>query len=536
MGAVWRAHDELLGVEVALKEVTLGDHLNEAERAERVTRAMREARSAARLRSNPHVVTVHDAVEHGGLPWIVMELVASVSLHDAVMTRGPLPPAEAARVGLAMLGALSSAHALGVLHRDVKPSNILLADDGRVLLTDFGIATHEADSTLTRTGYVGTPRYMAPERLDGGPASPATDLFALGGTLYFAVEGRPPFMRDTAAATIGAIMFIQPDPPERAGPLTEVVMGLLEKRPEDRLDAVRARARLEAVAAGFLPPPVPRPAGPTVSPAGSRAAPWTASGAAGGSALDGAGAGTRRGGDVTGLDVLAGTGGTGTAVRTRERRRRLMPLIAGAAALVVLAVVVGVVALAGSGSSASAGGPGAPTAAPTQGSVAAAGNLGSGDGSDAAGAPSGGLSTPVASGGAGSGGVGSGGAATGGPGTGRAGTARAGALPVAAGFVGAWHGTVHQGTTSYEARVVLRRGAVGTVVGTSDYPTLGCRSQLRLTAATRTTLTLQEQLTRNDGVCVESAVEIDLRAAGKLRYSYAAGLLWSAGEATLSRD
>ncbi|MGF7236524.1 MAG: serine/threonine-protein kinase, partial [Frankia sp.] len=300
MGAVWRAQDELLGVEVALKEVTLGAGLTEEDRTDRITRAMREARSAARLRSNPHVVTVHDAVEHDGLPWIVMEFVASVSLHDAVRDHGPLPHVDVAKIGLAMLDALKSAHSLGVLHRDVKPSNILLAEDGRVLLTDFGIATQETDATLTRTGYVGTPRYMAPERLDGRPATPATDLFALGGTLYFAVEGRPPFQRDSAAATIGAIMFVNPDASALAGPLAPVLFGLLAKQAGDRPSAAAVSAQLSAVAAGAAPPPLRPAASGSRGPAGPE-----------GSARPGASAGS---GVSAGWDAPAGSGPRGGPV------------------------------------------------------------------------------------------------------------------------------------------------------------------------------------------------------------------------------
>ncbi len=522
MGAVWRAQDELLGVEVALKEVTLGDDLTEGDRTDRITRAMREARSAARLRSNPHVVTVHDAVEHGGLPWIVMELVASVSLHDAVRDRGPLPAPEVAHIGLAVLDALAAAHALGVRHRDVKPSNILLADDGRVLLTDFGIATHEADSTLTRTGYVGTPRYMAPERLDGRPATPATDLFALGGTLYFAVEGRPPFLRDSAAATIGAIMFVDPDAAVRAGPLGPVLSALLAKPAEDRPSVGAVQMQLAAVAAGSAPPPLQRAAtasagGPTVV-AGAGYGPRTPPGPYSGDRVSRDRVASDR---VSGGSVPPPPGppDRAPAVTADQPAAGRSPArtagFAAAAVLAAAAVVVAVLLLRPS----SGNGPG-----PAGGPAGPAGPVG--QAVTAAPASAVGTTSDGTTGGLSSDGAAQRSRAATGPGT---------RATVVAAFVGTWRGTVHQGDTSYDATVVLRRGAVNTVVGTSDYPSLQCRSQLTLLAATRARLDLEEKLVTNAGLCTESALEIDLRPDGTLRYSYPSGPLWSAGEATLRR-
>ncbi|MFD2353391.1 serine/threonine-protein kinase [Nonomuraea ferruginea] len=180
MGVVWRAYDELLDRTVAIKEVRYSG-VGERQRAELNRRTIREARAAGRL-DHPSVVVIHDVVEEDGRPWIVMQLVRSRSLAEAIRADGPLPVARAAAIGARVLDALRAAHATGVLHRDVKPENVLLADDGRVVLTDFGIATMESEAGLTATGsLVGTPAYMPPERLNGEPARPESDLWSLGG-------------------------------------------------------------------------------------------------------------------------------------------------------------------------------------------------------------------------------------------------------------------------------------------------------------------------------------------------------------------
>ncbi|WP_163550626.1 serine/threonine-protein kinase, partial [Candidatus Frankia nodulisporulans] len=235
MGTVWRAFDCVLETEAALKEIELAGGVAGSERADRVERAMREARHAAKLRGHPHVVTILDVVLENGLPWIVMELVPSRSLFEVVRDDGPLPPAQVARVGLAVLDALVAARDHGIVHRDVKPSNVLIGTDGRTVLTDFGIATGDGDPTLTVTGVLGTPLYMAPERLNNFPATFDADLFSLGGTLYFAVEGRPPFERDSFGAMLAAIVLHPPAPAPHAGPLAEVLDGLLEKDPQRRI-------------------------------------------------------------------------------------------------------------------------------------------------------------------------------------------------------------------------------------------------------------------------------------------------------------
>jgi hypothetical protein len=241
MGTVWRAFDQLLDAEVALKEIEFAGGVSEDELADRVERALREARHATKLRSHPHVVTILDVVLENGLPWIVMELVPSRSLFDVVREDGPLPPAEVARIGLAMVDALAAAADFGILHRDVKPSNVLMAHDGRIVLTDFGIATSEADPRLTVTGVIGTPLYMAPERLNNRPATLESDLFSLGGTLYFAIEGRAPFARESFSAMLAAIVLLPAPAPERAGAIAGALMGLLEKDPAVRLGPDAAR-------------------------------------------------------------------------------------------------------------------------------------------------------------------------------------------------------------------------------------------------------------------------------------------------------
>ncbi|WP_440084018.1 serine/threonine-protein kinase [Streptosporangium sp. LJ11] len=255
MGVVWRARDELLHREVAIKEVKLDPNLPEAQRAEARERTLREARAAARL-GHPSIVAVHDVVAQDGRPWIVMDLVDGRSLEQAVQAEGPLPPRRVAMIGLAVLDALALAHSRGIVHRDVKPANIMLARNGGVLLTDFGIATVEGDVQLTSPdALVGSPAYMAPERLRGGDG-PATDLWSLGATLYTAVEGRSPFRRDTSAATIGAILTQEAPPPRRAGDLAPVLVAALAKDPRQRPGEAGLRAALRQISQGLPAEPL----------------------------------------------------------------------------------------------------------------------------------------------------------------------------------------------------------------------------------------------------------------------------------------
>ncbi|MFJ8858294.1 protein kinase [Streptomyces sp. NPDC102451] len=234
MGKVWRAQDEVLHRTVAVKELTAGLYVAEADRAVLHARTQKEARAAARI-THPGVVTVHDVIEYDNRPWIVMQYVDGPSLADATKESGEVEPREAARIGLHVLGALRAAHAAGVLHRDVKPANVLLARDGQVLLTDFGIAAIEGDSTITRTGeLVGSIDYLAPERVRGGDPGPASDLWSLGATLYTAVEGSSPFRRTSPISTMQAVVTEEPPPPLHGGALAPVIIALLRKDPADR--------------------------------------------------------------------------------------------------------------------------------------------------------------------------------------------------------------------------------------------------------------------------------------------------------------
>ncbi|MEU9497263.1 serine/threonine-protein kinase [Streptomyces sp. NPDC048196] len=255
MGTVWRAEDEVLGRQVAVKKLHVPPHLHDDEVHTLHERTRREARSAARI-THPHVIVVHDVVDDEGLPCIVMEYVPSVTLSDLLKRQGALPPREAARIGSAMAGALRAAHDAGVLHRDVKPANVLLAHDGRIVLTDFGIAVVSGTPSLTRTGeLVGSIQYLAPERLRSsmGEPGPASDLWSLGATLYQAVDGRPPFLRDTAIETAYAIATADHPRPRGAGALAPVIEGLLVKDPARRMDGSEARRLLEQVAGGQAP-------------------------------------------------------------------------------------------------------------------------------------------------------------------------------------------------------------------------------------------------------------------------------------------
>ncbi|GGO70090.1 serine/threonine-protein kinase [Nonomuraea cavernae] len=248
MGRVWLAHDELLERDVAVKEVTLPAGLDAAERAEAYERVLREARTAARVR-HPGVVALHDVISEDGRPWLVMEVLYGRSLKEAVEEEGPLPVGRVAAIGGEVLAALAFVHEAGVLHRDVKPANIFLHEDGRAVLTDFGIATIEGQVTITAEGVlVGSPGYMAPERLHGEPDGPASDLWSLGATLYSAVEGVPPYSGDMPTAVLAAVLTEQRRPPVLSGPLAPVLMGLLERRPEDRPDAATAGAMLAEIA------------------------------------------------------------------------------------------------------------------------------------------------------------------------------------------------------------------------------------------------------------------------------------------------
>ncbi|GHD48438.1 serine/threonine-protein kinase [Streptomyces galbus] len=268
MGTVWRAHDELVDREVAVKQPRLPGEPGDESHRRAAHRLYREARAAARV-DHPSAVSIHDVVveeaEGEGvdpavgaagldvLPWIVMELVRGESLQE-LLRRGPLAPPEAARIGLAVLGALRAAHAVGIVHRDVKPANVLLGAHGRVVLTDFGIAHVQGEDSLTATGeFVGSLEFVAPERMSGRIAGPASDLWSLGVLLYAAVEGWSPFRRTSLESTLAAILAADAPEPHQAGALGPLLTRLLVKDPAGRPDAEEAEAVLRAVADGTHP-------------------------------------------------------------------------------------------------------------------------------------------------------------------------------------------------------------------------------------------------------------------------------------------
>ncbi|MEU8246189.1 serine/threonine-protein kinase [Nonomuraea sp. NPDC048916] len=266
-GTVWRAHDELLRREVAVKEVRLppGEDQGQA-----LVDTLREARAAAAL-SHPSIITVHDVISEDGQPWIIMDLLAGRSLGDLVRQHGPLPPGQVATVGLRVLDALEAAHRRGILHRDVKPGNIMITDAGEVVLTDFGIAAHTGDvpAANAAAGHVpGSPGYIAPEHLRAEQAGPAADLWSLAAALYLAAEGRPPFDRDSTMAIIAAVLTQPPPPPVKAGPLGGLLLAMLDKNPAARPHPHAVAAHLRALAA---PLPVrPREAAPATVPVRAR--------------------------------------------------------------------------------------------------------------------------------------------------------------------------------------------------------------------------------------------------------------------------
>lgn len=278
VGAVWSALDRQLDREVAVKEVPFPAYLPEAELEAVRQRVRREARAAARL-SHPGVVAVYDIVQTDYAAFLVMELVRAPTLAALVADGGPLDPARAARVGLQILDALEVAHAAGIVHRDVKPGNVMVRDLDRVALADFGIARLVDDPGLTRTGtVVGSPSYMAPEQARGDDIGPGVDLWGLGATLYYAVEGRPPFARGDALPTLAAVVGDDPDPVERAGALAPVLTALLEKDPRQRITAGEVRPLLDEVARGAPPreatlvgvPAAAAPLPPVTAPTGGR--------------------------------------------------------------------------------------------------------------------------------------------------------------------------------------------------------------------------------------------------------------------------
>ncbi|WP_037912457.1 serine/threonine-protein kinase [Actinacidiphila yeochonensis] len=333
MGTVWRAVDETLGRRVAVKELRLTGDVDDNEKQRMITRTLREAKATARIR-NTGAITVYDVVREDDRPWIVMELIEGRSLADVVQDDGPVTPRRAAEIGLVILDVLKAAHAEGILHRDVKPSNVLLAGDGpggRVVLGDFGIAQIDGDPSVTSTGMlVGAPSYISPERARGQKPGPPADMWSLGALLYAAVEGHPPYDKNSAIATLTAVMTEPVGPMPNAGPLAEVITGLLVKDPERRLDEPGARRLLSALLAA---PEAPAAGGATAALAPSAGPEDRAALTTGPSAPRDADSGTA--GATAAAAPSGGTSGAAgpslDAVRAREALRSLRNASAGPA-------------------------------------------------------------------------------------------------------------------------------------------------------------------------------------------------------------
>lgn len=336
---VFRAVDTRLRRDVAIKRVQLLAGHEDAEQVR--TRALREAQASARL-NNPSVVAVYDVVEEAGAIWLVMELVDGPSLSEVVSDAGPLPHERAATIGLGVLTALQAAHRVGVVHRDVKPANVLVLEGDRVKLTDFGVATIRDESRVTATGLiVGSPSYMSPEQATAGEITPATDLWALGALLYFAVEGEPPFQAGNALATASAVVHGEPRAPQSPGPLSPIVARLLTKAPTDRPAAGEVRAALARVARGSRAGSASRPSVPAPSvAAGTLANPSTPPGAP---AEPGPGARPRATSpDATEVHAFAPVPPAPADPRRPRRLPVPVPVAVGIALLVVVALAVAV--------------------------------------------------------------------------------------------------------------------------------------------------------------------------------------------------
>ncbi|MEU6627943.1 serine/threonine-protein kinase [Streptomyces parvus] len=375
MGKVWRAHDEVLHRTVAVKELTAGLYVAEADRLVLHARTQKEARAAARI-THPGVVTVHDVIEYDNRPWIVMQYVDGPSLADEAKEKGDIAPREAARIGLHVLSALRAAHGAGVLHRDVKPGNVLLARDGQVLLTDFGIAAIEGDSTITRTGeLVGSIDYLAPERVRGGDPGPASDLWSLGATLYTAVEGTSPFRRTSPISTMQAVVTEEPPAPVNAGPLGTVITALLRKDPAERPTAAQTEQMLLDAMEGREPRAAQAHVPTQRFPEESRYGYGDGSGSGTPAGLPGSdGATARLPGAATsaaatapaGQDRTAPAPGPVSAPVTRRAGSRWRTVLVVVVAAAVLGGAAGLLAMKyGEGSGAPAGGRGGPAAGST---------------------------------------------------------------------------------------------------------------------------------------------------------------------------
>jgi hypothetical protein len=349
MGVVWRARDDVLRRDVAVKELLLQPGISAQQADEARRRAMREGRITARLH-DANAITVYDVAEHNGRPCLIMEFLPSTSLADVLVERTVLPVIDVALIGQQVASALASAHDAGIVHRDVKPGNVLLTDDGTAKLTDFGISRAVGDGTITATGVLaGTPAYLPPEVVEGQDADFRSDVFSLGATLYAAVEGTPPFgLTDNPIAMLHQIATKDIIPPTKSGALTSTIVGMLAKDPTQRPTMRQAQEALAAVADGTTveePAPAPVAAVPVVAPppepeptkALAAAAPATAAAAAA---------------------VATAAAVDGPAAGTLGRRKALV----AAMVVIVLVLVGGTIALLSRGgtSSAAVGGPSAP--------------------------------------------------------------------------------------------------------------------------------------------------------------------------------
>jgi eukaryotic-like serine/threonine-protein kinase len=255
MGVVWHARDERLHRSVAIKQLLLPRELSETETVEANRRAMREARITARLH-HPHAIAVYDVVDHDNQPFLIMEYLSSQSLATVLARQGVLPPEAVGRIGSQISSALATAHQAGIVHRDVKPGNVLLTDDGTAKITDFGVSHAVGEVTVTKTGVLlGTPAYLSPEAAQGNSADFASDVFSLGATLYTAMEGAPPFgLNDNAIALLHQVASGQIIPPRQSGPLTALLLDLLQRNPEQRPSMQQTHHRLAALAADLASP------------------------------------------------------------------------------------------------------------------------------------------------------------------------------------------------------------------------------------------------------------------------------------------
>ncbi|MCM6775533.1 serine/threonine protein kinase [Nocardia sp. CDC159] len=346
MGVVWRASDVRLRRTVAVKQLLLAPGLTRSQAVEAKMRAMREGRIAARLH-HPNAVTVFDVAEEDGQPWLVMEFVDAPSLAALMREQGPMDPQQVARIGAKVAAALAAAHDAGIVHRDVKPANILVADNGTVKITDFGISRAVGDVTVTSTGFLaGTPAYLSPEIARGENPEPSSDVFALGSTLYAAVEGKPPFGEgDNPLAVLHSVARAQVPEPKRAGALGPVLMALLAAEPGDRPSMRKAQEELEAVAEGRAP---------TIVPAATKVlpVPTAAVDAAAATTVLSSPQGTAALGNADAPTVHVATGGDGGGTTPAvpqanwgapAQRRRVVAF--GAAGAAVLVVVIGIVAV-----------------------------------------------------------------------------------------------------------------------------------------------------------------------------------------------